>query len=1072
MYPWKRWLIPGLVASLVLTVLTVLLKSESIRTDIAARTTERLAAAGSPWANVAVDGRSVTLSGRAPTPGRQQIGVETAAAVFGVKEVYDETTVLPEAVPYVWEASRTGDTVTLSGAMPSEAVKAATAAAAARGFPGLRIVDDTVLRRGAPEKGLPEAAAFALAQLARLETGAVKLIGLDLRIEGRAGSLPDTQALFATLAAPLPGGVSLAYQSVTPAAALPYSWTIAREPGGIALAGVVPDAATRARLVDLARRAFPTTPVEDRQFLASGAQPGFAATAAFAIERAADLLPGGRITLADGLLYIDGQAESFAAHDRLTAALAVPIPGAAARGSIAVRPPEALPFALAIEKAGGGLTLSGVVPSEDVRKALLARAAGIVAPSTIRDRTRLAAGDPAGFGAVASYAVGRMGDFENGRITVDGLTLHMEGVAATPESYGRITAGLSDGAPAIALRGSGAVTPATVTPYAFIATRRNGAVVLSGSVPGAEPAAAILAAARRAFPGAGVTDKTRIAAGEPAGFVAAASALLARLSDLEAGEAVLGDRVVHLSGKAETVDAFERLTAAPAAGLPAGFVVGRFDIAPATVRPYALSATLRDGTLSLAGVAPAGAAAAIAAAASKAVPGAKVESALRVADGAPAGFVDIVDATLGHFAKLEIGSVIVDGLSVHVAGKSRTPAAHAELETALAAPLPAGYRLATRAIEPAVAADWHFTAVRDLTKVTITGYAPSAEARAAILAKAKAAFGATPTTADLAIAAGQPAGYRETVEFALSTLAKLAKGEVRLDYAGLGVSGDPADAATYDAIVASLRAGIPGGAKLASEALRSPTPKPYVFAFERSGRTVELSGYLPNRETKVRILDVVTSAMPGVEVRDTVTIAAGAQPAFEVALEAGILAATRLESPRVEMWDTRIDVTGQALYPAAAVAAKAAVEERLPRGFSANLAGIGVKPPEPPVAAAECQALLDTSVKEGSITFDVAAATIRPESARVLDRLVSATMRCPAARIAIEGHTDSDGEPDANQRLSEARAASVVDYFVKAGLSRDQLLASGHGATRPIASNATAAGKLANRRIEFRVVGP
>jgi outer membrane protein OmpA-like peptidoglycan-associated protein len=74
-------------------------------------------------------------------------------------------------------------------------------------------------------------------------------------------------------------------------------------------------------------------------------------------------------------------------------------------------------------------------------------------------------------------------------------------------------------------------------------------------------------------------------------------------------------------------------------------------------------------------------------------------------------------------------------------------------------------------------------------------------------------------------------------------------------------------------------------------------------------------------------------------------------------------------------------------------------------------------------------------------------------------------------RIAIEGHTDSIGSAAANRRLSEARAASVADALVKAGIDRHRLRTRGFGETRPIAPNTiggrdNAEGRAKNRRVE------
>jgi outer membrane protein OmpA-like peptidoglycan-associated protein len=77
----------------------------------------------------------------------------------------------------------------------------------------------------------------------------------------------------------------------------------------------------------------------------------------------------------------------------------------------------------------------------------------------------------------------------------------------------------------------------------------------------------------------------------------------------------------------------------------------------------------------------------------------------------------------------------------------------------------------------------------------------------------------------------------------------------------------------------------------------------------------------------------------------------------------------------------------------------------------------------------------------------------------------------PNARVVIEGHTDSDGSDDYNQRLSEARATAVADFLVDSGgVSRDIVGSRGYGEGQPVAPNDTAQNKAMNRRVEAVII--
>lgn len=102
-----------------------------------------------------------------------------------------------------------------------------------------------------------------------------------------------------------------------------------------------------------------------------------------------------------------------------------------------------------------------------------------------------------------------------------------------------------------------------------------------------------------------------------------------------------------------------------------------------------------------------------------------------------------------------------------------------------------------------------------------------------------------------------------------------------------------------------------------------------------------------------------------------------------------------------------------------------------------------------------------------TILFDLGKSTIRKESYAVLQSIADIMKEYPKAKFEIEGHTDSTGSLQLNERLSKARAASVKDYLVTIGMDASRLTSEGYGPSRPIATNKTAAGRQQNRRVEI-----
>lgn len=108
-------------------------------------------------------------------------------------------------------------------------------------------------------------------------------------------------------------------------------------------------------------------------------------------------------------------------------------------------------------------------------------------------------------------------------------------------------------------------------------------------------------------------------------------------------------------------------------------------------------------------------------------------------------------------------------------------------------------------------------------------------------------------------------------------------------------------------------------------------------------------------------------------------------------------------------------------------------------------------------------------IKE-TIRFAFSQARIEPVSFGVLDNVASILLKNAGIQVRIEGHTDPLGTPEVNLKLSQDRAEAVSRYLVEAGVAAERLEARGYGATRPVADNATEAGRAKNRRVQFVVV--
>ncbi|MEO1319371.1 MAG: OmpA family protein [Pseudomonadota bacterium] len=106
----------------------------------------------------------------------------------------------------------------------------------------------------------------------------------------------------------------------------------------------------------------------------------------------------------------------------------------------------------------------------------------------------------------------------------------------------------------------------------------------------------------------------------------------------------------------------------------------------------------------------------------------------------------------------------------------------------------------------------------------------------------------------------------------------------------------------------------------------------------------------------------------------------------------------------------------------------------------------------------------------GNVTFATDSSNINPAFYEVLGSVSVVLQKYQSTVIEVAGHTDSDGSVEYNQALSERRAESVAAYLRSQQVMGQRIITLGQGELRPVASNATAAGKQANRRVELTLV--
>ncbi|MEM7728499.1 MAG: OmpA family protein [Pseudomonadota bacterium] len=262
------------------------------------------------------------------------------------------------------------------------------------------------------------------------------------------------------------------------------------------------------------------------------------------------------------------------------------------------------------------------------------------------------------------------------------------------------------------------------------------------------------------------------------------------------------------------------------------------------------------------------------------------------------------------------------------------------------------------------------------------------------------------------------------------------------------------------------------------EPVALPVQTPYTFIARKSADgNVTLSGYAPTEAMRGEILRDAVDVFGNDNVAiDRVDLADGAPDGrWGEVLGLYFRKLARLDSGRLQMEGAEGALQGTTTDPAVQDALYAAMRAEMPAGYNfvgnVSVPGSAVEVFGQSGSQTICQALLDDLKRGRKIGFRSGEAVIRgDDNFDLLGDLASAANQCPGFRIAINGYTSSDGDPELNQTLSEDRANAVLFYLSEqGGIERSRLSARGFGVQNPVASNETPEGREQNRRIEFIV---
>ena len=481
-------------------------------------------------------------------------------------------------------------------------------------------------------------------------------------------------------------------------------------------------------------------------------------------------------------------------------------------------------------------------------------------------------------------------------------------------------------------------------------------------------------------------------------------------------------------------------------------------------------------------------------------PDIKIRDNMEIASGEPdhRTFMETVGFGLKQLSVFNYGRVGLRDRNFSIEGLTRDAESFQGLKQALREELPIDMRLSLNRVKapdiviPRVS-PFLWSAQREDKHLRLSGHVHSARERTDILENARRLMPDLKIIDNMQIARGDPSErqWEDGTNYALSQLAKLEKGKVRLRNFDYSIEGNASNSSSLADVEDSL-GNLPRGFRVDAKKLIAPKVSPYIWRADYHSKRLTLSGHVPDKKTRRTIKAQAKRSFPKAIILDKMKVGRGAPKNWSRVANYSLSQLSRLDDGSTMIWNKEIEMRGRATSARRRVDIQERMKGDLPRGYQFF---DEIRMPEPvkkqpetfeqlpeitqyqeddfqssdPLQRDDCQSYLNTLLAGQRIHFATASASFKEDSYGVLNKLAHTAGRCPDTRIEIQGHTDSDGNRKFNEFLSLRRARSVVKYLINNGISKDRLSAIGYGEAKPVAPNDSKDNKAKNRRIEFKV---
>ena len=283
----------------------------------------------------------------------------------------------------------------------------------------------------------------------------------------------------------------------------------------------------------------------------------------------------------------------------------------------------------------------------------------------------------------------------------------------------------------------------------------------------------------------------------------------------------------------------------------------------------------------------------------------------------------------------------------------------------------------------------------------------------------------------------------------------------------------------FDRVIGELENNLPDAFALASDLPKAPdatSAGPPTFTATRSPEgAVQLRGRVSSDLVNMTAENYALAKFGRANLTMGTRVVEGLPSGWAVRVLAGIEALSEMSNGSVVVEPNKVTVRGNTGNETAQADVSRLLIDKLGDAAEFDLDITYVKQLDPVAGLPtpqECVAQITEVTERRKITFDPSSASITAETQGVVDDIADILKLCANLRIQIAGYTDSQGREEMNQQLSQQRAQSVLDALRLRRVPVSSFRAVGFGEADPIATNDTADGREANRRIEFSLIVP